>query len=266
MWRPGDTLVTQPGFEEALRSLGLRPGMTVLVHSSLSSLGWVCGGPVAVILGLESVLGDEGTLVMPSQSTDLSEPSKWKNPAVPEEWWREIRETMPAFDPDLTPTRQMGTIAETFRKQNGTVRSNHPAVSFAARGKLAAWLMEPHDPQAGLGPRSPLGRMYEIGSHVLLLGVGHARNTSLHLAEYLSSWPSKRLSVYGNPVRGPEGRRWLTYEDLDHDDADFEEIGEAFERSGRKLARGTVGKADAVLMEQRELVDFAVEWMTANRS
>jgi len=94
----------------------------------------VCGGAPVVILALEQVLGEEGILVMLTYSEDLSEPSYWKHPAVPEEWWQLIRDESPAFMPDLTPTRQIGAIPECFRKQNGT-RSNHPQTSFAARGK-----------------------------------------------------------------------------------------------------------------------------------
>ncbi len=71
-----------------LSALGVRPGMTLLVHSSLS---WVCGGAVAVVMALERVLGPEGTLAMPAHSSDLSEPSRWKNPPVPEPWWDVIR-------------------------------------------------------------------------------------------------------------------------------------------------------------------------------
>ncbi len=46
-----------------LRALGVTPGMTLIVHSSLSSLGWVCGGPVAVVQALMDVVTPEGTLV-----------------------------------------------------------------------------------------------------------------------------------------------------------------------------------------------------------
>jgi aminoglycoside 3-N-acetyltransferase len=69
-----------------LRSLGIKEGMTLLVHSSLRSIGWVCGGVVSVILALEKVLTENGTLVMPTHSSDLPDPRNWRNPPVPESW------------------------------------------------------------------------------------------------------------------------------------------------------------------------------------
>ena len=118
-----------------LLNLGLPPGATVLVHSSMKSLGWVSGGPVAIILALEMALGHEGTLVMPTHSSDLSDPAYWRNPPVPAAWWPVIRDTMPAFDPDLTPTRGMGKIPETFRRGRGVVRSTTPTSPSPPRGR-----------------------------------------------------------------------------------------------------------------------------------
>lgn len=75
---------TRQGLARGFRALGVEPGMTVLAHSSLASLGWVCGGPVAVVQALMDAVSPVGTLVMPAHSGNLSEPSNWRNPPVPE--------------------------------------------------------------------------------------------------------------------------------------------------------------------------------------
>ena len=120
-----------------LKNLGVQEGMVLLVHSSLSALGWVSGGPVAVVLALEEVLGAGGTLVMPTHSGSLSDPAEWINPPVPKDWWQTIRDTMPAYDPEYTPTQGMGAIVEVFHHRPDARRSQHPQHSFCARGPEA---------------------------------------------------------------------------------------------------------------------------------
>ena len=118
--------VTVASLTRDLHALGVEPGMTLLVHSSLSSLGWVCGGAQAAIEALTAALGPDGTLAMPAFSTGLTDPSEWEKPPVPESWWQPIRDSMPAFDKRVTPTRAMGAIAELFRTLPDVLRSDHP--------------------------------------------------------------------------------------------------------------------------------------------
>ena len=119
----------------------------------------------------------------------------------------------------------------------------------------------------GLGEGSPLARIYDLGGFVLLLGVGHDSNTSMHLAEYRVTFPTKRIVQEGAPISTTGLRRWTTFENIDLDSSDFEQIGENFLRSdvGRGVYRGKVGLANCQLMPQRAVVDFAVEWLEKNR-
>jgi aminoglycoside 3-N-acetyltransferase len=247
-----------PNTFESLRrefsDLGLHPGITVMVHSSLSRIGWTVGGPVTVIRALLDLLGTEGTLVMPAESPAVSDPSTWNDDRVTVEWHDTIRAHLPVFDPFTTPTT-MGAIAEAFRTFPGTIRSHHPLVSVCANGRLAKEILKDHALEFCEGQGTPFEKLYILGAHTLLLGVGFNRCTSLHYAESLV--PTRRTTLSRFPIMQNGERVWIEEPQMAADNGvHFPVVGDQFASKGA-IRSGRVGDADAMLFSTRDLVDFA---------
>ena len=260
--------VEKPGTVASLTSdlgaLGAESGDVVIVHSSLSALGFVAGGAQAVVEALLRAVGPVGTIVMPTQSGQLTDPANWSNPPIPADWVEMVRDALPLFDSRLTPTRSMGQVVECFRHHEQTMRSPHPILSFAANGPEAEAIVAEHPLTPAFGESSPLGRLYELDAKVLLLGVTHANNTSLHLAETRAQWAAKPTRHEGVPGVVDGSPTWIQYDDVDHDESDFGQIGEHFANTGDEV-EATVGIGVGRLCRQRAVVDFAVGWIEANR-
>lgn len=219
---------------QQLGAIGVAPGTVLVVHSSFRRVGPIEGGPMGLIEALTDALGPHGTLVMPTMSGSRS---------------------LTPFDPATTPTRNMGVVAETFRQLPGVLRSTHPTSSFAARGPLAAAMTAPQALTPGHGPDSPIGRVHAADGWVLLLGVGHDANTTIHLAEHLAEVPYRirkwtTIEVQGIPERAE-------YEEIDHCCENFELVGGWLDERGLQRY-GSVGHAASRLARARDIVDVTV--------
>lgn len=252
--------ITQTLIDHGLRQIGLRAGDVVLVHARLSAFGWIPGRAETVVRAILSVLGPEGTLMVPAFTGDLSEPSRWMNPPVPEPWWPVIRAQMPPYDPMRTRTRGVGALPEMVRTWSGARRSAHPQCSFAAIGPHAEELLRDHWLESEFGPGSPLDRLVELGGKVLFLGSDWNTATIFHLGEhYAGTWALRRD---GAPVLVDGQRRWIEFNSPDYDNGNFLQCGQAFE-AAHPVAQIRIGAASVRLFDARAAVTFAQAWLAS---
>jgi aminoglycoside 3-N-acetyltransferase len=257
--------LTIDSLAKSFRASGIQIGQTIIVHTSLRSLGWVIGGAQAYIQALLQAIGTSGTLMMPTQSWRNLDPQSGAHPGVPEEWWSLIRAHWPAYEPATTPTNGMGIVAELFRTWPGARRSQHPTRSFAALGPNAERLLATHALEEPFGEDSPLGQLYALDGSVLLVGVDHESNTSLHLAEYRANYASKRYVQESSAVVVNGVRQWITYSSPNlFDSHDFAALGAAYETE-HQIVPMRIGQAAVRLLRQRLLVDWAIRWLEQHR-
>jgi aminoglycoside 3-N-acetyltransferase len=178
---------TRADLAAGLHGLGLRSGDRVVVHSSLRSLGHVTGGAETVVDALLDTIGSSGLLAVPTFSYD--------------------NVTFTGREPGRT-----GAVSEAVRRRPGAVRSRHPTYSVAALGSGAGDLLRGHELHAGTDVDTPLDRLASSGGSILLLGVGHTSNTTVHVAEFRAqapyldipfdpTWPSRHtIATSDNPT------------------------------------------------------------------
>jgi aminoglycoside N3'-acetyltransferase len=233
------TEIAQDELAAQLRALGVAPGGVLVVHTSFRAVRPVSGGPAGLIGALRAALGPQGTLVMPSWTGSDEEP----------------------FDPRTTPASpDLGIVADTFWRMPGVVRSDHP-FAFAALGPQAQAVTSGPLPLPPHVHDSPIGRVYDLGGQVLLLGIGHDANTTLHLAELLASVPygvPKHITIQrdGRPVRVP-------YRENDHCCLRFG-LADGWLRARGLQAEGRVGNANARLVRSRDVVRVALDHLAGD--
>ncbi|WP_406164498.1 aminoglycoside N(3)-acetyltransferase [Streptomyces sp. NBC_00996] len=261
--------LTESEVTHQLTELGIANGDTLMVHASLSSVGRVAGGAASVLSALSRVLGPEGTLVVPtftSDNSDTSSAHRERIRGLSDEARIAFWDNMPPFDPANTPSTGMGVLAEAVRCHPQSARSGHPQTSFAALGAQAAKIIDGHHPDCHLGEDSPLARLYDTQAQVLLLGVGFDRCTAFHLSEYRVDAPPRR--TYRCVIRRNGLRQWWEYEDVALDDSDFGLLGADFERAsaGESVRSSLIGSAQCKLLSFVDAVDYAQLWLPSHRS
>lgn len=226
--------VAKNDITDGLRHLGLRRGSIIMVHSSLSSFGHVDGGADTVIDALLEAVGPEGTVVMPTFSTNTRETKDGSHVEI-----------LP-YDPDTTPV-STGAIPETFRKRPGAIRSKHPIFSLAAIGPKAAEVIK------------SLHSLVEQDAYILLLGVGLDTNSTMHLSEGIARPPQYLQRISTNEMerlgKNPDqaiGRRLLKAEGPW---PKFTKMEKEYLESGI-MKKARIGDATVRLLRARPMVEL----------
>lgn len=173
-------MTTFRDFYNGLRKLEIDPSHPLIAHGSLSAFGEVHGGAETV---LGALLGAFHTLVMPAftYKTMLIPESGPAENACAYGSGKDANRMAEFYQPDMPADRLIGALAETLRTRAGAQRSAHPILSFTG---INAW--EFLEAQTLADPLAPIGALHAAGGWVLLLGVDHTVNTSIHFAERLA--------------------------------------------------------------------------------
>ena len=228
-----------------------------MLHASLRAFGYLIGGAETIIEALLSTLGPEGTLVMPSQTVGHSNPRFWQYPPVPREWHEKICDSILPYDPERTPVDQeLGQTAVYFSRFPNVRRSAHPLYSFCAYGAGAEQIVRDHPLDYGLGPKSPLQKLYERDAKILLLGTTFETNTSLHLAEYFANRPDIEESA---PILVDGEKQWVSFKNIDLDIFDdFLEVQrEFFTECAANIHKEPLPNGEASCFRMRDCVELA---------
>jgi len=171
----------------AYETLGVRQGGLVYVTSHLLGVAdYEERGSRALIdahyRALRKCLGEEGTLVVATASTDLCN-------------------TDTIFDVNQTLGMESGAFSEYVRTRAGTHRSFHPFVSYTAEGPMAQALTS-NTSRYCYGPETPEGRMVEHDALHLSVGLPPKKTCStVHHVEQIMAVPYRYTKEFIHPVR-----------------------------------------------------------------
>jgi aminoglycoside 3-N-acetyltransferase len=170
---------TYSELKSALIGLGLSD-KAVIAHASLKAFGQVNGGANSLV---RAVLDSVGALMMPTftYKTMITPNVGPPNNGITYGAEQDINSMAEAFTPNMPCDKLMGIVPETLRNLPNAKRTSHPIQSFA--GIRTEKILGTQTIQNSL---APIGVLAEANGWVLLLGVDHTVNTSIHYAEKLA--------------------------------------------------------------------------------
>lgn len=235
-----------------LQKIGLTVGDSVLVHSSLSKIGFVEGGAKTVVDALFDVVGENGTLLFPTF------PAKGKNKTHLQEH--------PFFDILNTPS-QMGSITEYFRKLDNVFRSFHPTDAVCAKGPLAEYYTNSHFGQiTPYNENSPFRKLCFKKGKILMLGTTlNGACTNLHTLEDAVDfiYPVYDKKIFEVKMIDEKGKEYIMKTKVHNPEYSAKRNCDALKPIFEKenvLINGLVGEAKSMLIEANGMLDVMIKY------
>lgn len=233
------------------KKIGLQKGDSVLVHSSLSKIGFVDGGAKTVVDALFETIGETGTLLFPAFSAAGRS--------------KDYLESHPVFDIKNTLS-QMGSVTEYFRKLEGVSRSFHPTDSVCAKGPLAYYYTNSHFGQlTPYNENSPFRKLCNKGGKILMLGTTlNGAGTNLHTLEDAVEFkfPVYAKEIFTVQMIDTEGRETEMKTKVHNPDYSAKRNCDALKPMFEKenvLVNGTIGEAKSMLIDANKMLEVMIK-------
>lgn len=241
---------TKGTITEGIAALGIKPNDTLLVHSSMKSLGEVQGGADTVLDAFIEYM-QPGLLILPTHT------------------WKQMNSEYPIFDP-LTEPSCVGLMTNLFMKRPNVIRSWHPTHSVAALGNDAeSYVAGDEQWDTPCSPKGCWGKLYVRKAKILFLGCSMNKNTFLHSVEEWNNI-SNRLSedTLKLQVRMPNGKimsRPVHYHKAPIEDisSNYGKMKAPFIKEGIAI-EGYIGDANCVLADAVGMAELTTEYLKRN--
>ena len=235
-------MYTKEQLKKQVENMGLTGEETILIHSSMKSIGEVEGGADTVLDAWIEYFG-HGLLLLPTHT------------------WKNINADSPVYNPKETPSC-VGLLTNMFLKRDGVIRSLHPTHSMAGIGKKAAeYLAGEENNNTPCTPGGCYDRLKDVGGKILLVGVGHERNTYIHSVEEVLNVPNRlsdmpvlmKIVQHGKKPVSVYMRKHYNSQQP-HISEDFVKLNRAFDECGAAV-HTVFGSAECILCDARRIFE-----------
>ncbi len=230
-----------------LSRMGIHPSDTLLVHSSMKSIGEVEGGADSVLDALSEYLSD-GLLILPAHT------------------WSTVDSANPVFDVKESKVC-VGLLPELFRKRPGVIRTLHPTHSLSCLGREAESFASGQERfDTPCAPQSCYGQLEMRDAEILLVGVDFSKNTTVHCIEEVAKVPGRLSADHQQLFVKDEKDRLISVPSLRHENSNSDTFVklEPVMYSRHLIQNTTFGDAHCMLFRARDLFRVTIEMLNKN--